>query len=207
MKYNKIDNYAANNDNPLVQGENILYQVKPKKSAFIINQILPFTPFALMWLLFDSIFIIGMMKGAKEDLSILLFAIPFFAFHLMPVWIWLGNILTSSKRWENTEYYVTDKRIIIKNGLFASNFQTIYYKEISGVDLRRGLVDQLLNVGDVYIARNDGGRVAFFDIDNASEIYARLQKTVLDIQTDVEYPNALRPETNPGYHTTYEPKE
>ena len=40
MKYNKIDNYAANNDNPLVQGENILYQVKPKKSAFIINQIL-----------------------------------------------------------------------------------------------------------------------------------------------------------------------
>lgn len=207
MKYNKIDNYAANNDNPLVQGENILYQVKPKKSAFIINQILPFTPFALMWLLFDSIFIIGMIKGAKEDLSILLFAIPFFAFHLMPVWIWLGNILTSSKRWENTEYYVTDKRIIIKNGLFASNFQTIYYKEISGVDLRRGLVDQLLNVGDVYIARNDGGRVAFFDIDNASEIYARLQKTVLDIQTDVEYPNALRPETNPGYHTTYEPKE
>ena len=25
----------------------------------------------------------------------------------------------------------------------------------------------------------------------------------MDIQTDIEYPNALRPNENPGYNTTY----
>ncbi|MBQ8131781.1 MAG: PH domain-containing protein [Bacilli bacterium] len=209
MKYNKVNNFGPNEVSPLVEGEEVLYQVKPKKNAFVINQVLPMTPFALLWLAFDSAFIIGILAGGvfAEQPMILLFIVPFFALHLMPVWMWLGSMLTANKKWENTEYYVTDKRIIIKNGLFASNFQTIYYKEITGVDLKRGLIDQMLHVGDVYLNLNDGGNMAFFDIENAEEIYVKLQKVVLDIQTDVEYPNALRPETNPGYNTKYEPKE
>ena len=45
----------------------------------------------------------------------------------MPVWIWLSNGLTAKKNWENTEYYVTDKRIIIESGFIGMNYQTIYY--------------------------------------------------------------------------------
>ena len=40
----------------------------------------------------------------------------FFAFHLMPVWIWLGNVLTANKKWKNTKIYVTDKKINIQTG-------------------------------------------------------------------------------------------
>ena len=32
-----------------------------------------------------------------------------------------------------------------------------------------------------------------------------IQKIILDMQTDMEFPNAYRPETNPGYHTDYRP--
>ena len=209
MKYNSVNNYGTNDENPLVEGETVLYKVKPKKNAFIINQALPMAPFALLWLTFDSAFIIAMLAGGlfKEQPMILLFIIPFFAIHMMPVWIWLANVLTANKKWLNTEYYVTDKRLIIKDGLFASNFQTIYYKEIQGVDLKVGLIDKMLGVGDVYLKLNDYGSTAFFDIEEAQEVYVKLQKIVLDIQADVEYPNALRPETNPGYNTKYEPKE
>ena len=31
----------------------------------------------------------------------------------------------------------------------------------------------------------------------------KIQKIVMDIQTDTEYPNALRPSDNPGYNTSY----
>ena len=44
---------------------------------------------------------------------------------------------------------------------------------------------------------------AFLDVENAYDIYSKIQKIVLDIQTDIEYPNALRPDENPGYNTKY----
>lgn len=212
-KYNKIMNYGSDLANPLVDGEELIWSSKPKKSAYIINQILIMMPFALLWLVFDSFFIIVLI-GSGQINSMLFFVIPFFALHLMPVWIWLGNIITSNRKWKNTKYYITDKRIIIQNGLISENFQTIYYKDIKNVNLRIGLIDKLLNVGDIYfdLGHYSGNqntsvvRAAFLDIENVREIYPKLQKIVMDIQTDIEYPNALRPNNNPGYDTKYNGK-
>ena len=56
------------------------------------------------------------------------------------------------------------------------------------------------------VHKDSSGKVinqAFLDIENPQEIYSRLQKIVLDIQTDIEFPNALRPDENPGYNTKY----
>lgn len=212
-KYNKIMSYDSNLNNPLVDGEELIWSAKPKKSAYIINQVLIMMPFALLWLAIDSSFIFTMFASGEMS-SMLLVVIPFFALHLMPVWIWLGNIITSNRKWKNTKYYVTDKRIIIQNGLIAENYQTIYYKDIKNVSLRIGLIDKLLNVGDIYFdlghyMRGQNTKVvsaAFLDIDNVRDIYPKLQKIVMDIQTDIEYPNALRPDNNPGYDTKYNGK-
>lgn len=205
----------------LIEGEKVIWSGIPKKSAFIMNKVVTMLPFALLWLAFDSFFIIAMFstEGSSEMLG---FAIPFFAFHLMPVWIWLGNVLSAKKRWENTQYAVTDKRIIIQSGFIGINYQTIYYKEIKNVHLRVGIIDKLLGVGDIYFdtsisvmgmsipnsnnANNMGNPQAFLDIENAYELYPKLQKIVLDIQTDIEYPNDLRPEENKGYNTKYNGK-
>lgn len=202
-KYNKIYNSNIEQESPLVEGENLIWSSKPKKSAFLINQIFIMMPVALIWLLFDSFIIITFIKTgeAKEMLP---FIIPFFAFHLMPVWIWLGNILSANKRWKNTKYFITDKRIIIQNGFIAENHQTVYYKDIENVFLRRGIIDKLQKVGDIYFDSKKKSGIAFLDVENPSVIYKKLQKVVLDIQTDIEYPNALRPDNNPGYNTKYD---
>lgn len=202
-KYNQIYNYDTEQNNPLVEGENLIWNGKPKKSAFFFNQVLTMMPIALIWLLFDSFFIIMLIKSG-EVREMLYFVIPFFAIHLMPVWIWLGNILSANKRWENTRYFITDKRIIIQNGFIAENHQTIYYKDIENVFLRRGIIDKLLKVGDIYFDTKKKTGVAFLDVEKPDEIYKRIQKIVLDIQTDIEYPNALRPDNNPGYKTKYD---
>jgi len=209
-KYEKMYNYNTEEKSPLIEGENLIWSAKPKKSAYLINQILVMMPIALIWLAFDSVFIISFFKSGQIK-DMLFFIIPFFALHLMPVWIWLGNILSANKKWENTKYYVTDKRIIIQNGFIGENYQTIYYKDIKNVYLRKGLIDQMLKVGDIYFDlgyhhTSKGNPVvnsAFLDVENPNEIYSRIQKIVLDIQTDIEYPNALRPDENPGYNTKY----
>lgn len=210
-KYNKVD-YSTEKFNPLIKGEEELWSGKPKKSAFMFNQIMTMAPIAIIWLAFDST-IIGVMFSDGDLLSeagfgILIFLIGFFALHLMPVWIWLGNVITASQKWKNTRYYVTDKRIIIQNGFVGESLQTVYYKDIKNVNMHVGIIDKLLGVADINfelggLSNTSTTNASFLDIENYMEIYPRLQKIVLDIQTDIEYPNAYRPDENPGYNTKY----
>lgn len=209
-KYDKNVYYETETINPLVEGEKLIWSAKPKQAAYLVNQILIMMPIALLWLSFDSFFIFSIIRSGQVPIFIILF----FVLHLLPVWIWLGNVISANKRWKNTKYYITDKRIIIQNGFIAENYQTIYYKDIKNVDLRIGIIDKLLHVGDIYFdlgyydSKNGvkGINTGFLDVENSKEIYSKLQKIVMDIQTDIEYPNALRPEQNPGYNTKYDPK-
>ncbi len=210
-KYNKYIQYEEEMPNPLAEGEQVLWSAKPKRSAFIINNIVRMMPVALIWLLFDS-FIIYVFISTGKIKEMVLPIIIFFAFHLLPVWIWLGNILTASKKWKNTKYYVTDKRIIIQTGIIGASYDTIYYKDIKNVSLKIGVIDKLLKVGDIYIdtgnttLTNSGTKklyMTILDIEKPYDVYTRLQKIVLDIQSDMEFPNAYRPSENPGYKTKY----
>lgn len=214
---NKYDRYynsqyeEARIEDMLIEDETVIWKGKPKRNAYFLNCIFtPFTIFALLWFTIDATIIVSSIN-ATDMVAPLFFLIPFMAIHLMPFWMWLGNILTARIRWENTEYLVTDRRILLKTGIWGVDIKTVYYKEIRNVTLIKGIVDATLGVGDIYFelamspntSSSSSGRLAMFDLENPYEIYTRLQKTVLDIQTDIEYPNALRPEENPGYKTKY----
>ena len=90
-----------------------------------------------------------------------------------------------------------------------NKIETIYYKDIRNVQLRRGVIDTMLGVGDVHFdlgmtdSKGRPATKAFLDIENPQEVYNHVQKIVMDIQTDIHYPNGLRPEENPGYRTKY----
>lgn len=186
----------------LAEGESIILETSPKKSAFIFNKILTMLPIALIWLLFDgamfaSMIVSGLIKQAAW------FIIPFFILHLMPVWVWLGNVLTASKKWKNTKYIITDKRIIISSGFIGVDYQTIYYKDITNVDLNVGIIDKILKVGDIHFDLKNNKNQSFLDLEDVYTIYSKIQKVILDIQTDIEFPNSLRPQENNGYNTKY----
>lgn len=213
MQQKYMSSHYGSNTNSLndllMDGEQILWRGKPKKKAFIINKSLFMFPIALIWLLFDGS-ALAMLSFTGELKNMLWFIIPFFALHLAPVWIWLANTISANKRWKNTEYAVTDKRILLRNGLFGYDFQSITYVEIENVNIRVGLIDRLLKVGDIYIQLSGRGRsnssqskAAILDIEQPFNVFKMLQKTVLDIQTDIHYPNDLRPSENNGYQTKY----
>lgn len=207
-KYEKISSVVPTNiKNILVAGEKIIWSGKPKKSAFVIYKIFTMLPIAIIWGAFDG-FIISMMFEEIEDFPLfgIVGLLAFFALHLMPVWIWLSNVLTANKKWKNTEYMITDKRIILASGFIGMNYQSIYYKDIENIDLRINAIDKLLKVGDIYFSTVKDEKVAFLDIEDSYEVYSKMQKTVLDIQTDIEFPNNYRPKTNDGYNTKYNNK-
>ena len=193
----------------LAAGEMVLWQGKPKRGAFIATKSLTMLPIAVIWLILDlNIIICAISEG-----ELLGFLIPFFTLHLMPVWIWLGSTITAGRRWKNTHYYVTNRRIILQSGFLAVNEESLLYTGIRNAKVRIGLLDKLFHTGDIVF---DNGHVEFGnekmasypvmeDLDNPHEVYNRIQKIIMDIQTDIEYPNAFRPAENPGYQTEYRP--
>lgn len=190
----------------LTNGENILWSGKPKKTPFILAHSLTMMPIAIVWICFDAAGIAAIFNSGGFQLALL----AFFAFHLMPVWIWLGSVITAPKRWRNTSYFVTNRRIIIRGGFWAVNEKSLFFKDIRSVQSRVGIFDKLFGTGTITfnseMVSHNNNKVtppSFQYLENAAAIYERVQRTVLDIQTDMEYPNALRPEDNPGYGTDY----
>ncbi len=211
-KYSK--SYANTNemnyiniDELIDKDEQILWRDKPKKSAFIWSKILSMLPFALIWILFDGFFIFMMIKNnifSQMGTFFLIGIIVFFLIHLTPFWIWLYNVITASIQHKNIEYAFTTKRIIIRYGIFV-DLKNVYYMDIQSVNVKVGLIDRILKVGDIYI-KTTNETIALLDIKDPYKVLNMLQKTVNDIKTDMHFPNELRPDANMGYSTKYKTK-
>lgn len=195
-------------------GENILWKGKPSKKCFLLESIFnPMLPFALIWALFDSLFIGGAFLS--KDITAIIFILLFMLFHLMPVWIYLGGIFLSSRKFKNTEYIITDKGIYISGGIFTYNFEMKPFTDLSHISIRRGIFDQKLGVGDVisvcshpsyntydnHSTHSTGFNIC--DIPDYVEVFNLIKKLQTDIYSDTMYPNDKRPSTNHGYNTKY----
>ena len=184
--------------------ETVLYEGKPDKKCFIFESMFnPLLPVAIIWALIDSQFLGFAMDGMQ------LFMIPFMLFHLMPVWIYLGGVIFSFRRYKNTYYIVTDHAIYVSNGIFTMNLEAKTFAELSRVNLHRGIFDQMFNVGDIQITTNQFTKknmpasLNINSISNYTEVYQLVKKLQKDIYSDIMYPNDLRPQENHGYKTKY----
>ena len=189
----------------LVDGENVLWRDKPDKKAHIAAAIVKSLPFTIIWILFDFGFIIGISIGMSMKaipIALLGFIIPFFAVHLTPVWMWIAGIIKAAAELKNMEYVFTDKRVIVRSGVIGIDFKSLYYNEVESVNVKVGWTDKIFKVGDIYINAKSSAAV-LYDLHNPYNLGSKLQQVVQDITTDINYPNALRPDQNPGYKTKY----
>lgn len=195
--------------------EKILWKGKPSKKCFILESIFnPLLPFALIWLCLDLFFIGASMSVGEGAFGG--FILVFMLFHLMPVWIYLGGVLLSFRRYKNTEYVITDRGIYVSGGVFSYTYEMKPFTELSHVRIHRGIFDQSLGVGDVeassnqtfnYTNRSNSSAVtagiSIKDIPDYMEVFNMVKKLQTDIYSDTMYPNDLRPKENHGYKTEY----
>lgn len=184
--------------------ETILYEGKPDKKCFIFESILnPLLPVAIIWAVLDMSFM-GFAVGGMQKIMI-----PFMLIHMMPVWIYLGGVIFSFRRYKNTYYVVTDHAVYVSSGIFTMNLQEKTFAELSRVNLHRGIFDQMFNVGDIQITTNQFTKknvpavITISSISNYTEVYQMVKKLQKDIYSDIMYPNDLRPNENHGYKTKY----
>lgn len=199
----------------LDSGEDVIWEGKPDKVTYVIGY--PFMYiFALGWLAFDLFFIIGISSdGAPSELAWIL--VPFFIFHLMPVWIAVGGVFYRLINWKYKSYIITEKRVYIESGIIGRDVKTIAFSEISEPEVHVGLIEKLRGCGSIKLTpysatRNSGNQGAMTrgtlqHISDPYVVYKLVKQMSLDIKSDMEYPNALRPDENPGYNTEYRPKQ
>jgi len=190
--------------------EVILWTGKPKFIPFIFTGILGgiFTiAFAVVWLLTARDF------GSNIDSNSTNY---FWLFGLIPLLAGLFAFLIKVFSFSNTSYSYSDKRVMMRSGFIGTDFKTIDYDKISDIEVKVSVVEKIYNVGTIRFfsgrtQTDEGNTTKLYDswsaIENPYEVFKMVKQTSVNIKTDFSYPNALRPDTNPGYNTKYQPEK
>ena len=134
------------------ENEEILWYGKPNKKCFLLETVFnPFLPFVLFWAIIDLVGIGSIFFGLKPGPSVvsMIFLIPFFALHMMPVWIYLFGVFLAARNYKNTCFAITEKGVYSAGGYLAFYFRYKSFSEIAEVSVRQGFFDRRLRVGDV----------------------------------------------------------
>ena len=152
--FNDNTNQMHEIEDVLTEGEKVLWRGKPNKTSYIWAAVLKMMPIALLWLAFDGAFIYMMLTADEAPTEMMWFIIPFFAIHLAPVWIWIGNIVKAVGEIRNIEYAITDKRVIIRSGMVGIDFKFINHTEIDSVNVKTALVTTATLIAPMLAANN-----------------------------------------------------
>jgi hypothetical protein len=193
--------------------EQILWQGKPA--------LLPFFAGAILSLLLGiGLFVIlarlvaGQPSGQHTDLAAaFLFLSPFLLAGFLlavayPIWRVVAYLRLS--------YAITTQRVVFQSGVIVHDVAMVDFDQIVHADTEVDLTDIFLGfgrTGSISVttrAPSDGEQD---DADKTPHVLAHIRhpydvfrffhRAEYDVKTDLEFPNRLRPDTNPGYPTTY----
>lgn len=137
-------------------------------------------------------------------------------FGLLPLAFFLWNFLNRLFSFSNTFYAYSNKRVMMRTGFIGTDFKVIDYDKISDIEVTVSFVERFYNVGTIKFfsgrtQTDEGNTTKLYDtwesIPNPYDVFKEVKQVMVDIKTDYNYPNALRPNENPGYNTKYERKE
>jgi len=112
----------------------------------------------------------------------------------------------------NTAYGYSNKRVMMRTGFIGTDFKTIDYDKISDIEVNVNVIDRMYEVGTIRFfsgrTKTDDSEVSklydnWYAIPNPYKIFKMVKQVSVDVKTDYTYPNALRPDVNPGYKTKY----
>ena len=84
-------------------------------------------------------------------------------------------IVPALKRWSD-EFVITNKRVIIKTGIFARNTFEMNLNKIESVNVDQSIFGRMLGYGTITIIGTGGTKESFTDIGNAVEFRKKFQE-------------------------------
>ncbi len=188
--------------------ESIYWIGQPTLIPFLMTGV-PFLIFGIIWGIIDLQF---MQFGFSEMGG---FFGLFMLLHLFPFYGSILNMVRLLLVYNNTRYAYTNKRLMLRTGFFGIDFKTIDYDKIQNIEVNVNPLERFLHVGTIKIfsgeiAKTKNGHhsvyTKFIAIQEPYEVFRQIKRVSVDIKTDWNFPNQMRPQENPGYRTTYRNK-
>ena len=193
-------------------GERIIWEGKPDKFTYILGSPAMYV-FAALWGAFDFAFIGGIFGMGQPGGGFAFFLVPFFLLHLMPVWIAVGGPVYRAFNWRFVNYVLTEKRVYVESGVVGRDIKIIELSDVHEPEVNVGIIEKMRGCGTIRLSpfENSSGngrqrtsyRGIIANIADPYDVYKMIKQMALDIRSDIEFPNAMRPEENPGYNTRY----
>ena len=179
-------------NNPLrekmLPDEYVLREGKPEKGTFILRSIFNLLlPFSIVWILVDGAAIAGIFSEEGGEY----FLIPFFLLHLMPVWLYLGNLIFAVRRYKHSWWLVTNRTVYVSSGIFSMSTASKTVVDALSVNVKRGIFEKMRGTGSIQIGSSEP-----LEIPAITE-YETVEKLIRQYRNEnaaeLFYPNALRP--------------
>ena len=141
-------------DSQLLPGENVMYRSKLHWQVFLVPG------FFAGILLLASIGLFG--SGAKGTGLILLILAGLL-------------ILVPFIKRANSEFAVTNKRIIVKLGVFTTRTVELLHSKVEAISVNQGLLGKMLGYGDIVVTGTGGTREEFKAVASPLELRRAVQ--------------------------------
>jgi membrane protein YdbS with pleckstrin-like domain len=128
---------------------------------------------------------------------------------LVPAALCILHGLGVALAYSNTAYAYSNRRLLIRSGLIATSFTTVDYDGIRELDVTVGVIERVFGAGTIRVfsgrmsQRGQAAYERFVSIAHPYDVFRALKQVEVDVKTDWQYPNALRPAANPGYASEY----
>jgi len=151
------------------EDEVILYEGKPDQKCSILESVFN------VGLFFAVLTGVLVITGGGEFVATLhydtwLMFLICLGFSLVPSIVYLIGLFLTYKRFENTSYLLTNKGIYISGGIFSYTHQMKLYKDISAINMHKGMWDRWLKLGDVTITPNVNSMIAAYNPNDSKQI-------------------------------------
>lgn len=126
--------------------EKVLWQGKPIMKAFIFSSgIFPATIFGLFFLIVFLVFVLPSWFFGGDPMLWL----PLLPFLLFPLAMIFGPLIWSLLAYKNTEYLISDQRLITQTGAIGLDTRFVDLEKIQEVYVRIGILDKLFGTGSI----------------------------------------------------------
>ena len=164
----------------LKKGEKILWKGRPKKFSYALSSSIKFFPIALIWAMIDVGFIFAIANSGIANKFMIMFLIPFFALHLLPVWLFIGMFIKGLRDLKGVKYIITNRRVVVFKNDNQFDLKAIAIENLSQVKLTRGIIDKMLKVGDIEIQSNISEIIKFSDVFDSEFLTKKLNEIILN---------------------------
>jgi hypothetical protein len=113
------DTPRADLDAQLAPGERVLWRSKPERNPFVLRT-WPLSVFGLVLITATIIYEIVVFTTEAPD-ALAVWGVPF---ALAALYMAVGHFLVTFREWQQTEYLITDSRVLIRHGVFAPTLTT-----------------------------------------------------------------------------------